>query len=56
MGAEWKPSPEVFLWMRRGEGSAWRVSNRVFDKESNFTTRKRLRSIIPVEGVTRERN
>ena len=38
------------------EGSAWRVRNRVFDEESNSSTMTRLRSIIPEEGVTRERN
>ena len=37
------------------EGSAGRVRNRVFDEESNSSTRTRLRSVIPVEGVTRER-
>ena len=37
------------------EGSAWRVRNRVFDEESNSSTRARLRSVIPEEGVTRER-
>ena len=37
------------------EGSAWRVRNRVFDEESNSSTRTRLRSITPEEGVTRER-
>ena len=37
------------------EGSAWRVRNRVFDEESNTSTRTRLRSVIPEEGVTRER-
>ena len=37
------------------EGSAWRVRNRVFDEESNSSTRTRLRSVIPEEGVTRER-
>ena len=36
-------------------GSAWRVRNRVFDEESNFSTRTRLRSVIPEEGVTMER-
>ena len=37
------------------EGSAWRVKNRVFDEESNSSTRAKLRSVIPEEGVTRER-
>ena len=37
------------------EGSAWRVSNSVFNEESNSSTRTRLRSVIPEEGVTRER-
>ena len=37
------------------ESSAWRVRNRVFDEESNSSTRARLRSVIPEEGVTRER-
>ena len=37
------------------EGSAWRVRNRVYDEESNSSTRTRLRSVIPEEGVTRER-
>ena len=37
------------------EGSAWRVRNRVFDEESNSSTRTRLRSVIPEEGVTGER-
>ena len=37
------------------EGSAWRVRNRVFDEESNSSYRMRLRSVIPEEGVTRER-
>ena len=31
------------------------MGNRVLDKESNSTNRTRLRSIIPEEGVTRER-
>ncbi len=35
------------------EGSACRVRNRVFDEESNSSTRTRLRSVIPEEGVTR---
>ena len=55
MRAEGKPEPEVFLDMWRSEGSAWRVRDRVFDKESNSTTRTRFGSIIPEEGVTRER-
>ena len=37
------------------EGSAWRVRNRVFDEESNSSTRTRLRSVIPEDGVARER-
>ena len=37
------------------EASAWRVRNRVFDEESNFSTRTRFRSVIPEEGVTKER-
>ena len=31
------------------------MRNRVFDEESNSSTRTRLRSVIPEEGVTRER-
>ena len=42
------------LW--ESEGSARRVRNRVFDEESNSSTRTRLRSVIPEEGVTRERD
>ena len=38
----------------RSEGSARRVRNRVFDEESNASTRMRLRSAIPEEGVTRD--
>ena len=53
--AEGKPEPEVFLDMWRSEGSAWRVRDRVFDEESNSSTRTRLRSVIWEEGVTRER-
>ena len=34
------------------EGSAWRVRNRVFDEESNSSTRTRLRSVIPEDKVT----
>ena len=56
VGAEGKLQPEVFLGVWRSEGSAWRVRNRVIDKESNSATRGRLRSIILEEGVTRERN
>ena len=41
--------------MWESEGSAWRVGNRVFDEESNSSTRTRLRSVIPEEVVTRER-
>ena len=52
---EGKPEPEVFLGVRGSEGSAWRVRNRVFDEESSNSTRTRLRSVIPEEGVTRER-
>ena len=37
------------------EASAWRVRNRVFDEESNSAARTSLRSVIPEEGVTRER-
>ena len=37
------------------EGSAWRVSNGVFDEESYISTRTRLRSVIPEEGVSGER-
>ncbi len=47
--------PEVFLGVWGSEGSAWRVRHRVFDEESNSSTRTRLRSVIPEEGVTRER-
>ena len=32
-----------------------RERNRVFDEESNSSTRTRLRSVIPEEGVTRRR-
>ena len=46
---------EVFQGVWGSEGSAWRVRNRVFDEESNFTTRTRLGSVILEEGVTRER-
>ena len=48
-------------WEWRGSGSqkySWGcggVRNRVFDEESNSSTRTRLRSVIPEEGVTRER-
>ena len=52
---EGKPQPDVFLGEWGSEGSAWRVRNRVFDKQSNSATRTRLSSIIPEEGVTRER-
>ena len=37
------------------DGSAWRVRNRVFDEESNSSTRVRLWSVILEEGITRER-
>ena len=37
------------------EGSAWRVSNRVFDEESNSAAKIRLRSVILEEEVTSER-
>ena len=37
------------------ECSAQRVTNRVFDEKSNSAARTRLRSVIPEEGVTRER-
>ena len=52
---EGKPYPEVFLGVWGSEGSAWRVRNGVFDEESNSSTRVRLRSVIPEEGVTRDR-
>ena len=52
---EGKPEPEVFLGVWKSEGSAWRVRNRVFDKESDSASRMRLGSIIPEEGVTRKR-
>ena len=55
VGVEEKPQPEVFLGVWGSEGSAWRVRNKVFDEESNSSTRMRLRSVIPEEGVTRER-
>ena len=32
------------------EGNAWRVRNRVFDEESNSSTRTRFRSVIPGGG------
>ena len=32
-----------------------RGRDRVFDEERNSSTRTRLRSVIPEEGVTRER-
>ena len=52
---EGKPWPEVFLGVWWNEGSAWRVRNRVFDEDSSSSTRTRLKSVIPEEGVTRER-
>ena len=55
VGVEGKPLSGVFLGVWQSEGSAWRVRNRVFDEESNSSTRTRLRSVIPEEGVTRER-
>ena len=56
VGVEGKPEPEVFLGVWECEGCAWRVRNGVYDKESNSATRTRLRSVIPKEGATRERN
>ena len=47
VGVEGKPLLEVFLGVWGSEGSAWRVRNRVFDEESNSSTRMRLRSVIP---------
>ena len=55
VGVEGKPKPEVFLGVWGSERSAWRVRIRVFDDESNSSNRTRLRSIVPEEGVTRER-
>ena len=54
---EWRGSrSQRYFWgVWWSEGSAWRVRNRVFDEESNSSTRTRLRSVIPEEGVTRER-
>ena len=54
---EWRRShSQRYSWGCGGsEGSAWRVRNRVFDEESNSSTRTRLRSVIPKEGVTGER-
>ena len=52
---EGQPEPEVFLGVWGSEGSALRMRNRVFDEQSNSSTRARLRSVIPEEGVTRER-
>ena len=37
------------------EDNAWRVRNRVFNEESNSSTMTRHRSVIPEEGVIRER-
>ena len=51
---EGKWSPGVFLGVWWSDGSASRVRNGVFDKESNSTTRTRLRSVISEERVTRE--
>ena len=56
VGVEGNTEAELFLGVWRNGGSPWRVRNRVFDKESNFNARTRLRSIIPEEGVTRKRN
>ena len=53
VGVEGKPQPEVFLGVWGSEGSVSRVSNGVFDEESNSFTRQRLRSVIPEEGATR---
>ena len=55
MGVEGNPKPEVLLGVWGSEGSAWRVRDRVFDEESNSSTRPRLRSVNPEEGITRER-
>ena len=53
---EWREAiAEVFLGVWGSEGSTWRVRNRVFDEESNSAARTRFRTIIPEEGVTRER-
>ena len=54
---EWRGSrSQRYSWGVWGsEGSAWRVRNIIFDEESNFSTRTRLRCVIPEEGVTRER-
>ena len=55
---EWSGSrSQSYSWGVRGrEGRAWRVKNRVFDEESNSAARTRFRSVIPEEGVTRERH
>ena len=55
VGVEGNPKPEVFLGVWGSEGSAWRVRKRVFNEESNSSTRTRLRSIVPEKGVIRER-
>ena len=60
----WSNTQINMRWERRGsrryswgcEGSAWRVRDRVFDKEGNSATRMMLRFIKPEVGVTRERN
>ena len=56
VGAEEKLKQEVLLWVWWSEGSAWRVRNRVLDRECNSATKTRLRSIILEMGVTRERH
>ena len=54
---EWRGShSQRYSWGCGGnEGSAWRVGNRVFDEERNSSPRMRRRSVIPEEGVTKER-
>ena len=52
---EGKPKLEVFLGVWVTHVSLWSVRNKVFDEESNSTTRTRLRSVILEERVIRER-
>ena len=53
---EWRGSrSQRYSWGCGGMRAVHGERNRVFDEESNSSTRTRLRSVIPEEGVTRER-
>ena len=56
MRLEWRGSrSQRYSWGCGGVRAVHGERGRVFDEESNSSTGMRLRSVIPEEGVTRER-